>query len=139
MNYFTDAETTVTDTGLPNTPDAVQQVNIEHTRQQMNRVRVTIGRPMNVNSWFRSSSVNRAVGGSKTSAHLSGYAVDFWVRGLTNEQICDMINAAEIQYDQLIDEFNGSKYWVHISFDPRMRGQQLIARKVNGKMTYRKV
>jgi hypothetical protein len=139
MNYFTDAETTVTDTGLPNIPDAVQQVNIEHTRQQMNRVRVVIGRPMNVNSWFRSSVVNRAVGGSKTSAHLSGYAVDCWVHGLTNEQICDMIDAAGIQYDQLIDEFNGSRYWVHISFDPRMRGQRLIARKVNGKMTYRKV
>lgn len=139
MNYFTDAETTATDTGLPNIPDAVQQVNIEHTRQQMNRVRVAIGKPVNVNSWFRSAPVNSAVGGSKTSAHLSGYAVDFWVRGLTNEQICDMINAAEIQYDQLIDEFNGSKYWVHISFDPRMRGQRLIARKVNGKMTYRKV
>lgn len=139
MNYFTDAETTVTDTGLPNIPDAVQQANIEHTRQQMNRVRTVIGKPMNVNSWFRSVSVNRAVGGSKTSAHLSGYAVDFWVHGLTNEQICDMIDAAGIQYDQLIDEFNGSKYWVHISFDPRMRGQRLIARKVNGKMTYRKV
>ena len=139
MNYFTDAETTVTDTGLSNQPNTIQQGNIERTRIQMNRVREVIGKPINVNSWFRSPRVNRAVGGSNTSAHLSGFAVDFWVHGLTNEQICDMINAADIHYDQLIDEFNGTRYWVHISFDPRMRGQRLIARKVNSKMNYTKV
>lgn len=136
MNYFTDAETIVTNTGLANQPNALQQGNIERTRIQMNRVRKVIGRPVNVNSWFRSPSVNRAIGGSKTSAHLSGYAVDFWCKGLTNEQICNLIDAAGINYDQLIDEYNGVNYWVHISFDPRMRGQRLVARKVNGKMNY---
>lgn len=136
MNYFSDSETKVTDTGLPNHPDSQQQANIEYTRLQMNRIREIIGKPVNINSWFRSVEVNNSVGGSKTSSHLSGFAVDFWVKGMTNDQICDSVDSAGIKYDQLIDEFNGKKYWVHVSFDPRMRNQRLVARKENGKMKY---
>jgi hypothetical protein len=102
----------------------------------MNRVREVLDKPVNVNSWFRSEAVNNKVGGSSTSSHLTGYAIDFYVKGLTNQEICDLIDAAGIEYDQLIDEFNGYTYWIHISFDPRMRKERLIARKVNGKINY---
>jgi hypothetical protein len=138
MNYFSDTETTITDTGLSNTPSDIQKNNINKARLEMNKIREVLGSPVNVNSWFRSEKVNNTVGGAKTSAHLSGYAIDFWVKGMTNKEICDAIDASGIKYDQLIDEYNGNKYWVHISFDPKMRQQRLIARKVDGKMRFKK-
>jgi Peptidase M15 len=140
LSYFTDAETVVTSTGIPNIPTPQQQYNISFARKKMDEVRRIIGKAVNVNSWFRSPEVNKAVGGSPTSGHLSGFCIDYWVKGLTNQQICDLIDAAGIVYDQLIDEFDGVHYWVHISFDPRNRKQRLIARKkANGKMHYQPV
>lgn len=139
MNYFSDAETTVTNKNLQNIPNEEQRRNIEIAKVGMNKVREAIGLPCNVNSWFRSQEVNKAAGGSPASGHTLGFCIDFWVKGLTNKQICDLIDKAGIKYDQLIDEFNGSSYWVHISFDPRMRGHRMIARKIAGKMQYRLV
>ena len=137
LSYFSDAETTVTRTGLPNHPNQQQIWNIAATRQKMDEVRRILGKAVNVNSWFRSPEVNRAVGGAATSAHLTGFAVDCWVKGMTNEEVGNALDKAGIKYDQFIDEFDGSKYWWHISFDPRMRGQRLVARKRNGKMHYK--
>lgn len=137
LSYFTDAETVKTKSGLPNEPDQRQMWAIAAARQKMDEVRRVLGKPVNVNSWFRSPEVNQAAGGSPTSAHLSGYAIDFWVKGMTNEEICNAIDKAGIKYDQLIDEFRGNTYWVHISFDPKLRGQRLIARLRNGKMHYK--
>jgi putative chitinase len=102
----------------------------------MNQIREALGKPINVNSWFRSAKVNAAVGGAKTSGHLTGFAIDCWVKGMTNEEFCDFIDDLGIEYDQMIDEFNGQSYWVHISFDPRARGQRLVARKRGSKMHY---
>lgn len=136
LNYFSDKETVVTNTGIDNTPDTNQKANIEYTKAKMNHVREIVGKPVNVNSWFRSKKVNSMVGGSSTSAHLSGYAVDFWVKGMTNQEICDLLDAEGIEYDQLIDEYDGNRYWIHLSFDPKMRRERLIARPVNGKMKY---
>lgn len=136
IGYFTDKETAVTTTGLANIPNTEQKANIDIARIKMNKVREVIDKPVNVTSWFRSKEVNAKVGGSSTSSHLTGYAIDFYVRGMTNREICDAIDAAGIKYDQLIDEFDGVRYWVHISFDPKMRNQKLIARKINGKMNY---
>lgn len=136
MTYFTMQEILKTNTGLPNVPSRQQSENLLYTRDKMDKVREVIGRAVNVNSWFRSPEVNKATGGVPTSGHLTGYCVDFWVKGMTNQEICDLLDKAGIEYDQLIDEFNGSTYWVHISFDPRARGQRLKARKINGKMHY---
>ena len=136
LSYFSDAETTVTNTGLPNIPNQQQLWKIATARQKMDEVRRVLGKAVNVNSWFRSPEVNKAVSGSLNSAHLSGFAIDFWVKGMTNKEVGDVLDKAGIKYDQLIDEFNGSTYWVHISFDPRMRGQRLVARKRGGKMHY---
>ena len=138
MNYFSDKETTVTTSRTPNIPNEQQRANIEVARASMNRVREVVG-PCSINSWFRSAAVNREKGGSPTSGHMLGFCVDFWSKGKTNKEICDIIDKAGIKYDQLIDEYDGSKYWVHISFDPRMRGQRMTARKINGKMHYRTV
>lgn len=114
---------TITETGLANIPNNTQLARLTATAQAMEAVRKLLGHPIRVNSGFRSPSVNRAVGGSPTSAHAIGYAVDFVCPKFGDPMaICKAIVASGIKFDQLIMEKNR---WVHISFDPRMRGQVL--------------
>jgi putative chitinase len=135
--HFSLAEATVTGVKADNTPTDAQLEVIKKTASQLEKVREVLGVPLKINSWFRSASVNKAVGGSATSAHSYGLAVDFKTKEFTVAEICAKINAAGIKYDQLIDEKNASgSEWVHISFDPRYRQQHLKMRVVNGKSTY---
>ena len=121
--HFSLAELTVTSSGLSNKPSAVELARLTATAQAMEAVRKLLGQPITVNSGYRSAAVNRAVGGSPTSAHALGYAVDFVCPAFGDPMaICKAIKASGIKYDQLIMEKNR---WVHISFDPRMRGQVL--------------
>jgi hypothetical protein len=121
--YFSLAEMTTTSTGLSNKPDAQQLARLTSTAQAMDEVRKLLGHPIRVNSGFRSAAVNRAVGGSPTSAHALGYAVDFVCPKFGDPMaICRAIVASGIRFDQIIMEKNR---WVHLSFDPRMRQQVL--------------
>lgn len=123
--YFTLDELTHTDhRTIDNTPSPEMIVILQETAKQMDRVRTLLGKPIRVNSGYRSPALNTAVGGAPTSAHMSGYAVDFVCPGFgTPLQICQAIIASHIPFDQLIQE--GS--WVHISFDPRLRMKQMTA------------
>ena len=136
--HFSLAEATVTSVKADNTPTPAHLENVKKTAAQLEKVREACGNvPLKINSFYRSASVNKAVGGSSTSAHSIGYAVDFNAQGLTVADVCALINKAGIKYDQLIDEKNASGgTWVHISFDPRNRQQHLKMRVVNGKSTY---
>jgi hypothetical protein len=82
-----------------------------------------------VNSGYRSPEVNRAVGGARNSAHLSGHAVDFVCRRFGSPRtICKALAASTLVFDQLIEEGR----WVHISFDPRNRSQVLTKARGGG-------
>lgn len=130
---FTLAELTVTTTKLSNQPNATQLANLTATAQQMELVRALLGKPIRINSGFRSAAVNKAVGGSPTSAHALGWAVDFVCPAFGNTRaICAAIKASSIQFDQLILEKPDSPSggWVHIGFGPGKRRQILT---FNGK------
>lgn len=115
---FSWAEATVTSTGLPNIPTPEEQARIRNTAQEMQIVRAVLKRrPIKINSWFRSPQVNAKVGGSKTSEHAVGAAVDFVCPSFgTPYEICQSLIAAAhiLNYNQLIYE----QTWVHISFPP---------------------
>ena len=101
----------------------------------MERVRELLGNvAIKVNSAYRSQAVNKAVGGSKASAHTLGYAVDFTAYGHTPLTIANTLAKSDLKFDQLI--YEGT--WVHISFDPKMRREILTAKFKNGKATYLK-
>jgi putative chitinase len=136
--HFSLAEATVTSVKADNTPTPAHLENIKKTAAQLEKVREAVGNvPLKINSFYRSAAVNKAVGGSATSAHSVGYAVDFNAQGLSVADVCALIKKAGIKFDQLIDEKNaGGGTWVHISFDPRYRMQHLKMRVVNGKSTY---
>lgn len=140
-DHFSLAELTASATaarkGLDNTPPAAVIDTLTLTADRMEKVREILGgKPIHVLSGYRSPAVNRAVGGSATSAHRTGHAVDFICpRFGTPAQV-----AAELarrlppgSYDQIIEEFGE---WVHIGFGPGKRGQRLTARKVKGKTVY---
>lgn len=109
--------------GINNTPPISIVSTLIDTAQQMERVRDVLGQlPIHVNSGYRSVELNRAIGGVPTSAHCRGYAVDFVCPQYgTPLAVATSIASSGIRFDQLILEYG----WVHISFDPQMRGQIL--------------
>ena len=93
--------------------------------------------PIRISSGYRSRELNAIIGGSQTSQHSEGKAIDIDVEGtkITNKQIFDFIRQ-NLEFDQLINEFDYS--WVHVSFNlGKNRKQVLEAYKQNGKTFYR--
>jgi NADH dehydrogenase FAD-containing subunit len=95
---------------------------------------------IHISSGYRSLALNRAVGGSNTSQHSKGQALDIDMDGtkITNKQIFDFIKD-NIEFDQLIWEFGTDKNpdWVHVSYAKgKNRKQILKAVRRNGKTSY---
>jgi putative chitinase len=120
--------------GLVNIPAGDDLTHLTATAHRMEDVRALLGHPITVLSGFRSAAVNKAVGGSKTSAHMTGHAVDFICPGFGSPwKVAAHLAHHLTGYDQIIQEFNG---WVHVGFGPGHRMQTLTARKVKGKTVY---
>nr|WP_313427062.1 D-Ala-D-Ala carboxypeptidase family metallohydrolase [Brevundimonas diminuta] len=131
-DHFTLAEFTASATAarlrIDNAPTASHLENMRQTALRMEDVRRLLGGlPIRVTSAYRNPVVNRAVGGVPNSDHALGWAVDFTCPGFGDPlAICRAIAASDIRYDQLIHERKPSgAWWVHISFHPRMRCQNL--------------
>ena len=119
--------------GLDNTPSSEIVANLTELAGYLEQVRELLGAPMRINSAYRSPKVNAAVGGSSTSAHMTGQAADFVAPEFgTPQQIAHHIAASEIQFDQLI--FEGT--WIHFGIRGDMRRQVLTATFSGGKATY---
>lgn len=73
--------------------------------------------PITVTSGFRGPALNAKVGGSKTSQHCFGEAVDILVKGKTVDEVFDDIRTGKINicYRQLIKEKINGKFWIHIA------------------------
>jgi zinc D-Ala-D-Ala carboxypeptidase len=106
-------------------------------------VRVHFGVPIHISSGYRSVELNKCIGGSLTSEHCSGEAIDIDMdgspSGVTNKMVFDYIKD-NLDYNQLIYEFGDSKNpdWVHVSYKAtgKQKKQVLKAVRVNGKTTY---
>jgi len=105
--------------GIDNTPSPAILERLKLTAEHLEKVRAVLKKPILISSGYRSPALNAAVGGSRTSDHMDGYAADFICPGFGPPlAVCKAIVAAGIKFDQLIEE-NGR--WVHIGFSPRMR------------------
>lgn len=110
--------------GIDNEPPSRIVEVLRDTAERMEAVRELLGQPIHVNSGFRSAALNAAVGGARTSAHMTGRACDFICPGFGSPlKVCRAVEASDITFDQLI--YEGT--WCHISFDPRMRRQVIRA------------
>jgi len=113
-----------------NTPPPEAVGTLRATAARMEEIRRLLGdQVISVTSGYRCPELNRAVGGSRTSAHLTGHAVDFNCYGFGSPlEVCRAIAASPAAFDQLIEEGT----WVHLSFDPRFRRQVLTKRPGGG-------
>ena len=101
--------------------------NLKRLAQLLEKVRTLFNLPIHVNSAYRSVIVNKLVGSQPTSQHCIGCAADIKIPGMTPDAVCRAIIASDLQYDQLIREFDS---WTHISIPNEEgstpRGQTLI-------------
>ena len=121
--YFTIEELTRTSTGLDNTPNEEETKHLEELIDVLDGLREAWGSGIRVNSGFRSEEVNKKVGGSETSEHRLGYAVDIEPSNQRNKEfwdfMIDYIKTHNINFSQLINEKprNGVPSWVHFSIN----------------------
>lgn len=121
--YVTYEEATVSQTAIrkkiSNKPSLEQLANMESVAENIfDKAREHFKKPIRVSSFFRSKELNEAVGGSKTSQHVKGQAIDMQATaGFTNAQIFHYIKD-NLDFDQLIWEYGNDKNpaWVHASF-----------------------
>jgi hypothetical protein len=96
-----------------NTPNATEMANLTRLAATLEQVKTLLGgKPVMINSGFRSKQVNDSVGSKDTSQHRIGCAADIRVPGMTPNEVVKAIIASDIGYDQLIREFDS---WTHIS------------------------
>lgn len=96
-----------------NTPTDTELANLVRLAEFLEVVRSVLdNRNLLINSAFRSKAVNDSVGSKDTSQHRTGCAADIRVSGLTPDQVVASIIASDIEYDQIIKEFDR---WTHIS------------------------
>ncbi|CAB4183906.1 Peptidase M15A, C-terminal [uncultured Caudovirales phage] len=112
--HFTLEELTVTDhRSLDNTPNAGEIENLRRLAVFLELVKERLGgRPVMVNSAFRSKAVNDAVGSKDTSQHRLGCAADIRIPGMTPDAVVRAVMASGLAYDQVIREFD---IWTHLS------------------------
>ena len=96
-----------------NTPNAAEIANLTRLAQFLELVKAKLdGKPIIVNSAFRSKQVNDSVGSKDTSQHRLGCAADIRVPGMTPDQVVRAIMSHGLYFDQIIREFDA---WTHIS------------------------
>ena len=132
MKHFTITELCASDTakkqGIYNEPTAAVADNLVRlTENILDPLREAYGKPIRVNSGYRSRSLNKAVGGASNSQHLEGKAADIVGTPNTkaeNTKLFNLIQELHLPFDQLIDE--SGMTWVHLSFDRNRQRRQVL-------------
>jgi uncharacterized protein YcbK (DUF882 family) len=133
--HFTLEELTASETaernGWDNNPNGYERENLARLADLLEQVKVVLGgKPIMINSAFRSKQVNDSVGSKDTSQHRIGCAADIRVPGMTPDEVVKAVIASGINFDQIIREFDR---WTHISVpntvDTPARKQALIIDK----------
>ena len=127
--HFSLEELTTTDhRQFDNTPNPDELANLNRLAKFLEQVKSVLGgKPVMINSAFRSEAVNNAVGSRNTSQHRIGCAADIRVPGMTPDEVVKAVMAAGLGYDQIIREMDR---WTHISIpnnpEDKPRQQALI-------------
>lgn len=124
--HFALSELTKTNTGLLNNPNAEQLANLQKLVDNvLDPVRELYGKPITVNSGFRSVLVNKAAKGASNSDHLFGYAADL---DCADNALLYTLIKDNFTFRQLIWEKGNDKRpnWVHVSFNDKDNKKQTL-------------
>ena len=134
---------TATRRGINNDPNDEQLNNMELIAEKVfEPLREWVNGPIKINSFFRSPELNTAIGGSATSQHCKGQAMDIddTFGKATNAEMYHLIKE-NLDFDQMIWEFgdDDNPNWVHISYvsEDKNRNRCLLAYKENKKTKYK--
>ena len=129
MKYFTIKElcksSTATQRKIDNSPTQDVINNLEMLVDNiLDPLREKYGKPIKVNSGYRSPVLNKVIGGSTTSQHMTGLAADITTGSvMENRRLFALVQSLNLPFDQLIDE-NKFK-WIHVSYSENPRKQVL--------------
>ena len=131
--YITFEEATTSQTAVRNkilnVPNELELINMQLVGIRVfDVIREHFKTPIRVSSFFRSLRLNNSVGGSKTSQHVKGQAIDIQGTGkLTNQMIFDYVKE-NIDFDQLIHEYgtDTNPAWVHISYVSKEKNRKQV-------------
>ena len=133
---------TATRLDIDNNPDDRQILNMETIADEVfEPLRMWVGGPIKINSFFRSPKLNTAIGGSSKSQHCHGQAIDLddTYGRATNAEMYEFIKE-HLDFDQIIWEFGDedNPSWVHVSYVSAQdnRRRCLKAYKDKGKSKY---
>lgn len=106
--------------GISNSPDAdTLERMIAVAENILEPVRAHFGKPVIINSFYRSPEVNKAIGSKPGSQHVKGEAVDFEIPGIDNAAVARWVRD-NLTFDQCILEFYKpgipDSGWVHVSY-----------------------
>ena len=127
--------------GIDNTPTEDHKINmVELAENIFEPLRMYVGGPIKINSFYRSPELNKAIGGSSKSQHCNGQAIDIddTFGRMTNAEMFKFIRE-NLYYDQMIWEFGSDNNpdWVHVSYvGKENRNRCLKAYKEKGKTKY---
>ncbi len=129
--------------GIDNTPEAYQFTNMQVIAENIfEPLRKWVRGPIKINSFLRVPDLNKAIGGSESSQHCQGRAIDIddSYGHKTNAEMFEYIKK-HLDFDQMIWEFgdDNNPDWVHVSYvsPDRNRGRCLRAERIDGKTQYR--
>ena len=113
--------------GIKNEPEKKHLENMQRLITNLIQpMRDALG-PIRISSGYRNPQLNRAIGGSTKSQHCKGEALDlqFWKKGeMCNKEIYDWVIKSEIEFDQMINEFDYA--WIHISLKNGGKNRRMI-------------
>lgn len=149
MKYFSIAELTASETakkmGIANIPTATDEKHLEELiNELLDPLREAWGSAIKVTSGYRGFKLNKAIGGSKTSAHYRGYAADLvpanGKMAEFKEFVKNWLKTGDRSWDQYIDENNGTSEWVHLGLkNGQNKQRKQFLKYKNGKYTTLKV
>ena len=130
---------------IDNTPTKQHKENMVKIAEEVfEPLRMYVGGPIKINSFYRSPELNKAIGGSTKSQHCQGQAIDLddTFGRATNAEMFEFVKE-HLDFDQMIWEFgnNNNPDWVHVSYvsEEKNRNRCLKAYKKEGKTCYKTI
>jgi zinc D-Ala-D-Ala carboxypeptidase len=118
------------DNKISNLPNDEQLENMQYVAENLfEKVREWYGKPIRINSFLRCAQVNKLVGGSATSQHCKGQAIDISTGSkVENKKLFEYIKSSALDFDQLIYEYGDltGPQWVHISLKKTGNRKQIL-------------